>query len=220
MSKGKKGDKATKGAAEKLDIIGLNYAASRYEPDTKKYPDRMMVGSETMVSDLPYNWERVKKYKAIVGDFTWAAWDYLGEACIGDWTYHSYKGLPLTAGSGTVDLTGKIGAEAYFEQVVWGLRKKPFIGVRPMNHAKETATKSAWRITDCIDSWNWQPYYGKKAVVEVYSQGNSVKLVLNDKVVGNKKLKNTRRYLMLNTEKERLRRLLTIKTEKRLPVIR
>lgn len=189
MSKGKKGDKATKGAAEKLDIIGLNYAASRYEPDTKKYPDRMMVGSETMVSDLPYNWERVKKYKAIVGDFTWAAWDYLGEACIGDWTYHSYKGLPLTAGSGTVDLTGKIGAEAYFEQVVWGLRKKPFIGVRPMNHAKETATKSAWRITDCIDSWNWQPYYGKKAVVEVYSQGNSVKLVLNDKVVGNKKLK-------------------------------
>lgn len=189
MSKGKKGDKATRGAAEKLDIVGLNYAASRYEPDVKKYPDRMMVGSETMVSDLPYNWERVKKYKAIVGDFTWAAWDYLGEACIGDWTYHSYKGLPLTAGSGTVDLTGKIGAEAYFEQVVWGLRKKPFIGVRPMNHAKETATKSAWRITDCIDSWNWQPYYGKKAVVEVYSQGYRIKLLLNGEVVGSKKLK-------------------------------
>lgn len=189
MSKGKKGDKATRGAAEKLDIIGLNYAASRYEPDVKKYPDRMMVGSETMVSDLPYNWEEVKKHKAIVGDFTWAAWDYLGEACIGDWTYHSYKGLPLTAGSGTVDLTGKIGAEAYFEQVVWGLRKKPFIGVRPMNHAKETASKSAWRITDCIDSWNWQPYDGKKAVVEVYSQGYRIKLILNDKVVGSKKLK-------------------------------
>lgn len=189
MSKGKKGDKATRGVAEKLDIVGLNYAASRYEPDVKKYPDRMMVGSETMVSDLPYNWERVKKYKAIVGDFTWAAWDYLGEACIGDWTYHSYKGLPLTAGSGTVDLTGKIGAEAYFEQIVWGLRKKPFIGVRPMNHAKETATKSAWRITDCIDSWNWQPYYGKKAVVEVYSQGYRIKLLLNGEVVGSKKLK-------------------------------
>lgn len=189
MSKGKKGDKATRGAAEKLDIVGLNYAASRYEPDVKKYPNRMMVGSETMVSDLPYNWERVKKYKAIVGDFTWAAWDYLGEACIGDWTYHSYKGLPLTAGSGTVDLTGKIGAEAYFEQIVWGLRKKPFIGVRPMNHAKETATKSAWRITDCIDSWNWQPYYGKKAVVEVYSQGYRIKLLLNGEVVGSKKLK-------------------------------
>lgn len=190
MSKGKKGDKATKGAAEKLDIIGLNYASSRYEPDTKKYPDRMMVGSETMVADLPYNWEQVKKHKAIVGDFAWAAWDYLGEACIGDWTYHSYKGLPLLAGSGTVDITGKIGAEAYFQQVVWGLRKKPFIGVRPMNHAGETASKSAWRFTDCIDSWNWQPYEGKTATVEVYAQGEKVRLILNDREIGEKKLKN------------------------------
>ena len=192
MSRGKKGDRATKGAAEKLDIIGLNYAASRYDSDVKKYPERMMVGSETMVSDLPYNWEKVKEHKAVVGDFTWAAWDYLGEACVGDWTYHSYQGLPLTAGSGTVDLTGKIGAEAYYEQVIWGLRKKPFIGVRPMNHTGETASKSAWRITDCIDSWNWQPYTGKQATAEVYSQGESVRLLLNGKEVGRQKLKKYR----------------------------
>lgn len=102
MSKGKKGDKASKGAGEVLDIIGLNYAGSRIEEDIKKYPDRLMVASETMVTDLPYNWERVKKYPQMLGDFVWAAWDYLGEAGIGDWTYHSYKGLPLLAGSGTV----------------------------------------------------------------------------------------------------------------------
>lgn len=189
MSKGKKGDKATKGAAEKLDIIGLNYAASRYEPDTKKYPDRMMVGSETMVSDLPYNWEQVKKHKAVVGDFVWSAWDYLGEACIGDWTYHSYKGLPLLAGQGMIDITGKPLASMYFMQVVWGMRKEPFIGVRPVNHANEKPTTGAWQFTNCIDSWNWQPYDGKKAVVEVYSQGYRIKLLLNGEVVGSKKLK-------------------------------
>ncbi len=66
-----------------------------------------MVGSETMVADLPYNWSRVKKYPQLVGDFVWSAWDYLGEACIGDWTYHSYKGLPLLAGQGMIDITGK-----------------------------------------------------------------------------------------------------------------
>lgn len=189
MSKGKKGDKATRGAAEKLDIVGLNYAASRYEPDTKKYPERMMVGSETMVGDLPYNWEQVKKHKAVVGDFVWSAWDYLGEACIGDWTYHSYKGLPLLAGQGMIDITGKPLASMYFMQVVWGMRKKPFIGVRPVNHAKEKPTTGAWQFTNCIDSWNWQPYDGKRAVVEVYSHGYRIKLVLNDRVVGNKKLK-------------------------------
>ena len=88
-----------------------------------------MVASETMVTDLPYNWEYVKKYPAILGDFVWAAWDYLGEACIGDYTYQDYSGLPLLAGSGTIDITGNITAEAYFQQVIWGIRKNPYIGI-------------------------------------------------------------------------------------------
>lgn len=107
MSKGKKGDKACRDIAEKLDILGLNYASSRYDADVIRYPDRMMVGSETMVADLAYNWARVKKYPQLIGDFVWSAWDYLGEACLGDWTYHSYEGLPLLAGQGMIDITGK-----------------------------------------------------------------------------------------------------------------
>ena len=176
MSKGKKGDKASKGAADKLDIIGLNYAASRYDEDVLKYPDRMMVGSETMVTDLPYNWPRVVKHPAIVGDFVWAAWDYLGEAGVGDWVYHSYTGLPLLAGSGTIDITGKITAEAYYQQVVWGLRKEPWIGVQPLNHANETPTKSAWRFTNAIDSWTWHGHEGQMATVEVYANAHAVRL--------------------------------------------
>lgn len=178
MSKGKKGDKAASGAAARLDIIGLNYAASRYDEDVIRYPKRMMVGSETMVTDLPYNWQRVQRYPAVVGDFVWAAWDYLGESGVGDWTYHSYPGLPLLAGSGVIDITGKITAEAYFEQVVWGLWRKPWIGVRPMNHSGETPDKSAWRFTDAIDSWNWQGYEGRIAVVEVYAAAAAVRVEL------------------------------------------
>ena len=113
MSRGRKGDKACLGAANSLDVLGLNYASSRYDEDVKKYPDRLMVGSETMVADLPYNWERVQKYPQLLGDFVWSAWDYLGEACIGDWTYHSYNGLPLLAGQGMIDITGKPLASMY-----------------------------------------------------------------------------------------------------------
>ena len=191
MAKGKKGDRATKGAAGQLDIIGLNYAASRYDEDVLKYPDRMMVGSETMVTDLPYNWPRVIKHPAIVGDFVWAAWDYMGEAGVGDWTYHSYPGLPLLAGSGTVDVTGKITAEAYYQQVIWGVRGTPWIGVRPLNHAGETPAKSAWRFTNAIDSWTWHGYEGKTAVVEVYANAASVRLELGS-ISQQKKVKNYR----------------------------
>lgn len=189
MSKGSKGDKACLGAANGLDILGLNYASSRYDEDAAKYPDRMMVGSETMVADLPYNWERVKKHPQVVGDFVWSAWDYLGEACIGDWTYHSYKGLPLLAGQGMIDITGKPLASIYFMQIVWGLRKKPFIGVRPVNHAKEAPSTGAWQFTNAIDSWSWQGYEGTKAIVEVYADAAAVRLKLNGSEVGTKAVK-------------------------------
>lgn len=53
-------------------------------------------------------------------------------------------------------------------QIVWGLRKEPFIGVRPLNHAKEAPSTGAWQFTNAIDSWSWQGYEGEKAVVEVY----------------------------------------------------
>lgn len=189
MAAGKKGDKACKGAADGLDVLGLNYAASRYDEDAHSYPNRLMVGSETMAADLPYNWERVKKYPQVLGDFVWSAWDYLGEACIGDWTYHSYKGLPLLAGQGMIDISGKPLAAMYFMQVVWGLRKAPFIGVRPLNHANEKPTTGAWQFTNAIDSWTWHGYEGTKAVVEVYADAASVRLELNGKEIGTQPVK-------------------------------
>ena len=189
MAAGNRGDKACRGAADSLDILGLNYASSRYDPDVRKYPERMMVGAETMAADLPYNWERVKKYPQLIGDFVWAAWDYLGESCMG-WTYESYKGLPLLANQGMIDITGKPLAAMMFLQVVWGLRKEPFIGVRPLNHAKESPTKGSWQFTDAIDSWNWPGYADTKATVEVYAPGSSVRLSLNGKEIGTKTLKD------------------------------
>ena len=192
MSKGKTAERVVSDIAPSLDIVGLNYASSRYDKDVKKYPDRMMAGTETMVGDLPYNWERVKKYPQLIGDFVWSAWDYLGEACIGDWTYYSYKGLPLLAGQGMVDITGYPKAQMAFMQVVWGLRKQPYLCVRPLNHSGERPKKSAWQFTDAIDSWSWQGYEGKKTIAEVYTTAHSVRLELNGAVIGHAKVKNCR----------------------------
>ena len=131
----------------------------------------------------------MKKHPQVVGDFVWSAWDYLGEACIGDWTYHSYKGLPLLAGQGMIDITGKPLASMYFMQIVWGLRKEPFIGVRPVNHAKESPSTGAWQFTNAIDSWSWQGYEGTKTTVEVFADATSVRLKLNGMDIGTKPVK-------------------------------
>ena len=192
MSKNRLAEKLTAGIAPSLDIVGLNYASSRYDIDVERYPDRMMVGTETMAADLPYNWARVKKYPQLIGDFVWAAWDYLGEACIGDWTYHSYKGLPLLAGQGMIDMTGQPLASMAFLQTVWGMRDRPFLAVSPLNHTGETPSTGAWQFTNAIDSWTWHGYEGKKAAVEVYSNADSVRLELNGRAVGTKKLRDRR----------------------------
>jgi hypothetical protein len=182
MSKGWLAERIVTKIAPALDIVGLNYASSRYDTDIRKHNERMMLGAETMVVDLPYNWERVKRHKALIGDFVWAAWDYLGEACIGDWTYHSYKGLPLLAGQGMIDITGKPLASMAFMQIVWGLR----------NHSGERPSTGAWQFTNAIDSWTWHGYEGKTATVEVYADACAVRLELNGKPVGTKKLKEYR----------------------------
>ncbi len=191
MAGGRRGDRATSPAASMLDITGLNYASSRYDYDVKKYPSRMMVGSETFVSDLPYNWERVKRYPQLVGDFVWAAWDYIGEVCMG-WTYHSYKGLPLLANQGMIDILGFETASMGFMRVVWGLRRKPYIAVRPLNHTSERPQKGSWQFTDAVHSWAWPGYEHTHAVIEVYSPGEKVRLSLNGRTIGIRKLKNFR----------------------------
>lgn len=192
MSKGKKGDVACRDVAEKLDVLGLNYAASRYEDDCKNYPNRLMVGSETIIGELPYNWAQVQKHTALIGDFAWAAIDYLGEAGIGQMIPQDTPGLPIAAGSGAIDLTGNITAESYFQQAVWSLRKAPYLGVRPVNWNGRKMTGSAWRMTNAVESWTWPGCEGQKATVEVYSDAPLVALYCNNRLIGKKKPKKYR----------------------------
>ena len=187
-SKGRTAEKIVNAIAPNLDVVGLNYAASRYDRDAAKYPERLMLGTETMAGDLPYNWPRVLKYPQLFGDFVWAAWDYLGETCMG-WTYRSYPGLPLLSGQGMIDITGLPLAQMAFMQVVWGLRKAPYIAVRPVNHAKETPVTGAWQFTNALPSWTWQGYEGTKATVEVYSDAAKIRLSLNGRTVKTRKVR-------------------------------
>ncbi|MBR5423444.1 MAG: DUF4982 domain-containing protein [Clostridia bacterium] len=199
MSKGKTARKVVNEIAPTLDIVGLNYASSRYDEDAAAHPDRLMVGTETMAADLPYNWARVLRYPQLIGDFVWAAWDYLGETCMG-WTYRSYPGLPLLSGQGMIDITGLPLAQMAFLRTVWGLDKKPYVGVRPLNHADETPVTGAWQFTNALSSWTWHGYEGKKCVVEVYSAAPSVRLTLNGREIGTEKTKDCRALFRLNYE--------------------
>ena len=187
-------DKVTSPCLDALDIAGYNYASGRYALDGKKHPDRVIFGAETFPQDIAKNWEMVKKYPYLIGDFMWTSWDYLGEAGMGAWSYGGRGGFEkpfpwIIAGSGAIDILGNIDAVAKYAAVVWGLEKKSYIGVRPVNHPGMRVTRAIWRGTNAMDSWSWKNCDGNKAVVEVYADAYAVELFINGKSLGKKKIK-------------------------------
>ena len=66
-----------------LDVVGYNYMYTRYEADHLKYPDRIMVGTETNPPLALENYEMVKKHPYVIGYFVWTATDNIGEAGVG-----------------------------------------------------------------------------------------------------------------------------------------
>lgn len=191
----KKADEATTPCLDLLDICGYNYASGRYPLEGKAHPDRLIFGSETFPQDIAKNWEMVKKYPYLVGDFMWTAWDYLGEAGLGAWAYTSdgkgfHKSYPwLLADCGAFDILGNAGAPVALARAAWGLDEKPSVLVQPLNHGRVKPVKAVWRGSNAIESWSWKDCDGAKAVVEVYSSAAEVELVLNGRKLGRKKTK-------------------------------
>ena len=189
-------DVTTRKAFANMDIAGYNYGEKRYKKDLKKYPDRLILGSETFCSDAYKFWELAKDNPRLIGDFVWSGFDYLGEVMVGSWEFAEYAknfdaGLGwMTAGSGRIDLTGKPLGEALYTRVAFEQAQGPFLAVRPLCHDSKRHSPSAWKMTNAMPSWSWQGCEGKKAHVEVYARAAQVELLLNGKSVGKQSMKN------------------------------
>ena len=189
-------DVKTRDAFANMDIAGYNYGIYRYKHDLKKYPQRLILGSETFCNDAYKFRELAKQEPRLVGDFVWAGMDYLGEVMVGSWEYADYAetfdGGPgwVSAGSGRIDLTGKPLGEALYTRVALEADNGPYIAVCPVNHTGDRHSPSAWKMTNAMPSWSWTGCEGRKANVEVYARAARVDLVLNGHTVGSKTLKN------------------------------
>ncbi|WP_443597788.1 glycoside hydrolase family 2 TIM barrel-domain containing protein [Agathobacter sp.] len=194
MANSEEADRVTTPCLDTLDIAGYNYASGRYEKEGTLHPNRVIIGTETFPMDIARNWAMVKKYPYLIGDFMWTAWDYLGEAGLGAWNYSPDgaafdKPYPwLLADTGAIDILGNAGAECYYAETVWGYRKTPYIGVRPVNHPGVRVKKATWRGTNALDSWSWNNCEGNMAEVEVYADAAFVELFLDGKKLGRKKI--------------------------------
>ncbi|WEV42021.1 DUF4982 domain-containing protein [Bifidobacterium sp. ESL0682] len=186
-------DVKTRDAFAQLDIAGYNYGIKRYQKDLRRYPHRLILGSETFCSDAYQFRELAKQNPRLIGDFVWAGMDYMGETGVGAWEYEDYapeeNGFGwLTAGSGRLDLTGRVTGEALYTRVALEKSQGPYLAVRPVNHTGDKHSPSAWKMTDAMPSWSWESCEGHKANVEVYARAVSAALLLNGREIGRKPL--------------------------------
>jgi hypothetical protein len=187
------GENATRRTTESssvLDVLGLNYAEGRYAPDREQFPHRVIVGSETFPSKIGRLWPMVVESPNVIGDFTWTGWDYLGEVGIGAPVYAEdhpdaapslEREFPyLTAWSGDLDITGHRRPVSYYREIVFGLRREPYLAVcRPERHGHTITLQSPWGWSDSVSSWTWPGFDGRPITVEVYADADEVALLLD-----------------------------------------
>ncbi|MEU6904182.1 glycoside hydrolase family 2 TIM barrel-domain containing protein [Streptomyces coeruleorubidus] len=192
VSRLRRADKASRDVFAVVDVAGYNYGLARYRKDVKAYPNRVILGTETLPGDVARAWSLVKAHPAVIGDFVWAGWEYLGEAGVGVWVPGKRAGLSkpypyVIAGPGMIDLTGRPDTSLRLAQAAWGALAAPAIAVRPVDRSGQPVVRSAWRSTDAVESWAWRGCEGRRAEIEVYSADEEIELVLNGRSLGRRK---------------------------------
>ncbi|KFG91828.1 Beta-galactosidase/beta-glucuronidase [Sphingobium herbicidovorans NBRC 16415] len=174
-------------AFQYLDVAGYNYKFSSYERDHAKFPDRVMVGTESFPQDVDKVWRLTEKSPYLIGDFVWTAMDYLGEAGIGR------TGLTgdrlgeaeypwFGAGCGDIDLIGQQRPQSLARDVVWGLSPLEIAVQRPLPEGKKEAP-FLWGWRDELQSWTWPGAEGKTLSVAVFSRAERFTIELNGRTV-------------------------------------
>ncbi|MBQ7242978.1 MAG: DUF4982 domain-containing protein [Bacilli bacterium] len=189
-------DRKTRGAYANMDVAGYNYGIFRYKHDLKKYPNRLILGSETFCCDARLWYEQAQNNPRLIGDFVWAGMDYLGECGVGSWvneedapSFDHGKGW-ITAGSGRIDITGKLLGEALYTKVIYDLEPIALAVVAPKEHETKHS-QSAWKYSMAMPYYDFPGQEGKKATAEVYSKAEEVALFLNGKKIGQSKVKKS-----------------------------
>ena len=157
------------GYAEALDAAGYNYREHFYADDHRKYPDRVILGSEN--SHDPKCWYAVRDNDYMSAQFLWTGIDFLGEC----------RGWPLRISqAGLIDLAGNEKPLYYQRKALW--TKEPFVKIAVGKGEKER--HGVW--DECFVWGNAST--GDKMSVSCYTNENEVELFLNGRSLGKKTL--------------------------------
>lgn len=149
-----------------LDVVGYNYTENRYAEDHKKYPNRILYGSENGHSFDA--WTAVRDNEYIIGQFLWTGIDYLGEA-------RAYPSRGSSAG--LLDIAGFRKPNSYMRASLWSDKPMCYLGTYSMERSFMRGSREGGSPL-----WNYEA--GQKVRVVCNTNCAETKLLLNGKQVG------------------------------------
>lgn len=97
---------------------------------------------------------------------------------LGDTPYPAWQNT-----SGDVDAFGFRRPVSYWREIVFGLRTRPYLAVRPPEAHGTPRMFGPWKFTDAVASWTWNVQQGAPMTVEVYAPEGEVELRLNGRTI-------------------------------------
>ena len=146
-----------------------------------------------MVEKLPY----------VIGDFTWTAWDYLGEAGLGKaayvdpddpeaprfpWDLMPDRTSPYPwrlANDADFDITGFRCPQGDYRSVVWGSEETFLYSMYPDTFGKKEVV-SMWGFPYVLRNWNYEGFEGRPIELVVYSKADEAEVFVNGQSIGKK----------------------------------
>ena len=184
------------GLMGQLDVVGYNYQIWRYGKDHERVPGRVMASTESYPRDMFACWAACEEKPYVVGDFVWTAMDYLGESGLGRVYAAGEKEIfqgrdeqfPVHgANCGDIDVTGWRKPVSHARNITWGRGERLYTSVVEPRLDGKGWKASDWGTVPSWESWTWPGMEGKTMTVAVYSRCERVQLLLNEKLVGEKR---------------------------------
>lgn len=173
-----------------VDVAGYNYKTVRYEHDGKKFPQRVIYGSETYPRAAFESWQSTVQNNHVIGDFVWTAWDYIGEVGVGRWEITdsprpASAAYPwLLANCSDIDLIGQKRPQSYYRDMVWNVSKGPKMFCLPPQLVGRSIARLSWGWLPVQRNYTFPEFEGMDVEVYVYADADEVELVQNGKSLG------------------------------------